>query len=111
MHTYHATCQDHDLAQSNTPIASSSVVSPPSKTSSVWQHFSFVKDDHGKLLNESPAICKLCGQKFAHGGGMTNPKNHLQTKHRPTYNELTAGSLTEREESSLDEFVWSIASE
>ena len=84
---------------------SCSVVSPPSKTSAVWQHFGFAKDDHGKLINDSRVICKLCGQKVAHGGGTTNLRNHLCTKHRPTYNELVAGSSTEREQSSLDEFV------
>jgi len=107
-----STSKRMDAAQSDPrdpPVASSSILSPPSNTSAVWQHFGSAKDDHRKLLNDSQAICKLCGQKVAHGGGTTNLKNHLRTKHYPTYNELIAGgSLTERERSSLDKFIFGL---
>ena len=36
-------------------------------------------------LKVSRAICMLCRQKVTHGGGTTNLKNHLHTKHRATY--------------------------
>jgi len=85
--------------------ASPSVVSPSSRTSAVWKYFGFMKDDHGKLVKDSRAICKLCGQKVAHGGGTTNLKNHLRAKHRAIYNEVVASNSSEREQRSLDAFV------
>ena len=36
-------------------------------------------------LKGSRAICTLCRQKVAHGGGTTNLKNHLRTKYRLMY--------------------------
>ena len=59
----------------------SMVISPFSSTSVVWKHFGFAKDDSGKLLKDSRAICKLCSQKVANGGGTF--KNHLRMKHHP----------------------------
>ena len=84
---------------------SPSVVSPSSRTAVVWKHFGFSKDENGKLVKDSRAICKLCGQKVAHGGGTTNLKNHLRTKHRSTYDELFSSNSSEREQGSLDAFV------
>lgn len=81
------------------------VVSPSSRTSVVWKHFGFAKDDSGKLLKDNRTICKLCCQKVAHGGGTTNLKNHLETKHRPVYNELFANNTSDKDQSSLDAFV------
>ena len=56
------------------------------------------KDNSGKLLKGSGAICKLCKQKVAHGGGTTNLKEHSVKK---AYNKLFASSLLETQ-SSLD---------
>ena len=40
-------------------------------------------------LKGSRTICTLCKQKVAHGGGTTNLKNHLRTKHCSTYVRLS----------------------
>ena len=50
--------------------------------------FGFKKDNSRKLPKGSCTIRKLCKQKVAHGRGITNLKNHLQMKHRLTYDEL-----------------------
>ena len=84
--------------------ASHSVVSPSSRISVVWKHFSFEKDDSGKLVKGARATCKLCMQKVAHSGGTTNLKNHLRTKHRSTYDELFEINLSETQ-STLETFI------
>ena len=88
---------------------SSSVVSPASRTSAVWKYFGFAKDDARKLVKDSCAICKQCGQKVAHGGGTTNLKKHLRSKHRLTYDELFTTTVLEKEQRSLDVFVRLVA--
>lgn len=75
---------------------SSSVVSPASRTSAVWKYFGFAKDGARKLVKDSCAICKQCGQKVAHGGGTTNLKKHLRSKHRLTYDELFTTTVLEK---------------
>ena len=84
--------------------ASHSIVSPSSRISVVWKHFGFEKDNSGKLVNRARATCKLCMQKVAHGGGTTNLKNHLRTKHHSTYDELFDSNLSETQ-STLETFV------
>lgn len=74
----------------------------------MWQYFGFIKDQQGKLIKESRATCKICGQKVAHGGGTTNLKNHLQIKHETIYGQLygeSSGTQAGKQQSSLDSFV------
>ena len=107
-HVYHVAKMDASNSSSHPGecvAVSPSVVSPSSRTAVVWKHFGFSKDENGKLVKDSSAICKLCGQKVAHGGGTTNLKNHLQTKHRSTYDELFSSNSSEREQGSLYIFL------
>lgn len=68
-------------------MAAVNVVSPIGRTSLVWKYFGFIGDSDGNLSKEK-AVCKLCSQKVAHGGGTTNMKNHLKTKHLPEFTGL-----------------------
>ena len=52
------------------------IVSPAGRSSLVWKHFGFVKDSDGTVQKEK-AVCKLCLQKVARGGGTTNMRNQL----------------------------------
>ena len=79
------------------------IVSPRNRSSVIWKHFGFSKDSTGKLCKEK-AICKLCNQKLATGGGTTNMKNHLKSKHLAEYHLLFEMS-SETSQSSLMDFT------
>ena len=81
-----------------------SLVTPKGRTSKVWQHFGFPKDDkEGKK-----AVCKICKAGVVHAGGTTNLKTHLYTWHRQLHDELfqesseTSARLTQ---GTMDDFV------
>ena len=83
------------------------VVSPTGRKSLIWNYFGFSNDSSGKICKEK-AICKLCGQKFSHGGGTTNLRNHLKSGHLPEYNKLYVETASEQSSSTqtcLDEFM------
>ncbi|XP_011406608.1 PREDICTED: zinc finger BED domain-containing protein 1-like [Amphimedon queenslandica] len=80
------------------------IVSPTGRSSLVWKYFGFAKDCDGTLSKEK-AVCKLCSQKVAHGGGTTNMKNHLKTKHLAEFNMLYQEEPTTSSQSSLDAFI------
>ena len=80
------------------------IVSPAGRSSLVWKHFGFVKDSDGTVQKEK-AVCKLCLQKVARGGGTTNMWNHLKTKHLPEFNVFYLEEPSSSSQTSLDDFV------
>ena len=72
---------------------SSSIVQ---SVSIAWKHFGFEKDDSGKLPTESGAMCKLCKQKVAHGGG---GNQFQQQSADEAYDEFFGSSLLENQSS------------
>ena len=84
------------------------IVSPVGRSSLVWKHFGFVKDSDGTIQREK-AVCKLCLQKVAQGGGTTNMRNHLKTKHLTEFNALYLEEPSSSSQTSLDDFVMSKA--
>ena len=83
----------------------SNIVSPTGRSSLVWKYFGFAKDCDDGTLPKEKAVCKLCSQKVAHGGGTTNMKNHLKTKHLAEFNTLYQEDPTSSSQSSLDTFI------
>ena len=71
--------------------------------SAVWKYFGVEKNMSGAAERDKHVTCKLCAQKVAHGGGMTNLKNHLRTNHRKEYNELYESDLNLS--TTMDSFV------
>ena len=70
-----------------------------SKRSKWWEQFE-------EIENGKRAKCKICSSSLVTGGGTTNLKNHLQSKHFGVFFELnnrTAGAVAvEREEDADD---------
>ena len=58
-------------------------------------------------LKGSRTICTLCKQKVAHGGGTTNLKNRLRTKHCSTYVWWALRVTRRLRDSSFETFVQS----
>lgn len=78
------------------------IVSPAGRSSLVWKHFGFIKDCDGTIQKEK-AVCKLCLQKVARGGGTTNKRNHLKTKHLPEFNVLYLEEPSSSSQTLLDD--------
>ena len=76
--TIHAHCKHGEVHLSTSPSIckmDDSLVTPKGRTSKVWQHFGFRKDNkEGKK-----AVCKICKAGVVHAGGTTNLKTHLYT--------------------------------
>ena len=68
------------MASTSTSTAARAIVFPANRSSSVWKQFGLMKGSTGKL-DKTKAVCKLCDQKISAGGGMSNLKNHLKSKH------------------------------
>ena len=64
------------------------IYTPFGQISPIWIHFSYKKDFAGALIKETRAYYKLCRQAIAHGGGITNLKNHLRLNHSSEYTNL-----------------------
>ena len=79
---------------------SEEIVTPSNRTAEIWKHFGFKRDLSGKLNKSERALCKVCKQSVAHGGGTTNLRNHLRTAHSSLYIELL--SSNSHGKSSLD---------
>ncbi|KAI5096221.1 zinc finger BED domain-containing protein 1-like, partial [Silurus meridionalis] len=64
---------------------------PPTQnvTSSVWEHFGYLKDAEGTVVCDGFPICKICHQKVpSKGGNTTNMFKHLKDSHRSVYSEI-----------------------
>lgn len=64
---------------------------PPTQnvTSSVWEHFGYLKDAEGTVVCDGFPICKICHQKVpSKGGNTTNMFKHLKDCHRGIYSEI-----------------------
>ena len=73
-------------------VTEEDIVTPPNRTAQIWKHLGFKRDSSGKLSKSVRALCKICKQSVAHGGGMTNLRNHLRTAHSSLYIELLSGN-------------------
>lgn len=54
---------------------------PVINQNSPWNFFGFVPDPSGQPLDQSSAVCKMCGEHVCCGGGTTDLQNHLISKH------------------------------
>ncbi|XP_017342190.1 uncharacterized protein LOC108275754 isoform X3 [Ictalurus punctatus] len=71
---------------------------PPTQnvTSSVWEHFGYLKDAEGSVVCDGFPICKICHQKVpSKGGNTTNMFKHLKDGHRSVYNEIRSAVTNE----------------
>ncbi|XP_046724959.1 uncharacterized protein LOC124398726 isoform X1 [Silurus meridionalis] len=71
---------------------------PPTQnvTSSVWEHFGYLKDAEGTVVCDGFPICKICHQKVpSKGGNTTNMFKHLKDSHRSVYSEIGSAVTNE----------------
>ncbi|KAM9444824.1 uncharacterized protein Hap1MRO34_023872 isoform 2-T2 [Clarias gariepinus] len=71
---------------------------PPTQnvTSSVWEHFGYLKDAEGTVVCDGFPICKVCHQKVpSKGGNTTNMFKHLKDSHRSIYNVIRSAVTNE----------------
>ncbi|XP_058266017.1 uncharacterized protein LOC131365993 isoform X1 [Hemibagrus wyckioides] len=71
---------------------------PPTQnvTSSVWEHFGYLKDAEGTVVCDGFPICKICHQKVpSKGGNTTNMFKHLKDCHRSVYGEIRSAVTNE----------------
>ncbi|KAF4078433.1 hypothetical protein AMELA_G00199060 [Ameiurus melas] len=71
---------------------------PPTQnvTSSVWEHFGYLKDAEGSVVCDGFPICKICHQKVpSKGGNTTNMFKHLKDGHRSIYSEIRSAVTSE----------------
>lgn len=54
---------------------------PIAHQNSAWNFFGFEPDPSGQPLDQSSAVCKMCGEHVSCGGGTANLQNHLISKH------------------------------
>ena len=74
-------------------LRSKKLVPKKGSKSSIWKFFGFHTDpnDAKVIIDQSKAICALCGTALSHAQSTSSLRNHLKFKHPFEFRDMTMG--------------------